>query len=80
MWTPIANMRVGRTFPGVGVLYGELYVVGGCTSSNLLRSVEKYTPSTGVWTKIADMHMRRKNPGNFLKNNCKLFNETFFFF
>jgi len=59
-------MCVCRNGAGVGVLYGEMYVVGGSNGSNLLRSVEKYSPRTGVWTPIADLHLPRKYAGNFL--------------
>jgi len=65
MWSPVANMCVCRSNAGVGVLYGELYAVGGDNGSNLLSSVEKYSPKTGVWTTIADLSLPRHNAGNF---------------
>ncbi|XP_060858882.1 kelch-like protein 2 [Metopolophium dirhodum] len=60
MWTPIANMCEHRSFAGVGVFNGELYVVSGRNRSNLLSSVEKYRPSTSVWTTIADILLPQK--------------------
>jgi len=66
MWSPVANMCTRRFGAGVGVLYGELYAVGGHDGSFDLSSVEKYSPRTGVWTPIADLHLPRKYAGNFL--------------
>eukprot|EP00102_Acyrthosiphon_pisum_P021264 XP_016658474.1 PREDICTED: kelch-like protein 2 [Acyrthosiphon pisum] len=60
MWTPVANMRERRSCAGVGVLNGELYVVSGRNGSDLLSSVEKYRPSTGVWATVADILLPRK--------------------
>ena len=59
-------MSVRRSGAGVGVLYGELYAVGGDNGSNILSSVEKYTPFTGVWTTITDIILPRKYAGNIL--------------
>jgi len=55
-------MRVPRSAIGVGVLNGVLYAVGG-HNGIMLRGVEAYSPSTGVWTSIPDMHYRRSNAG-----------------
>jgi len=66
MWRPVANMCVRRSDAGVGVLYSELYAAGGDNGSNILSSVEKYRPSTGVWTTIAGIFFPRKYAGNFL--------------
>lgn len=65
-WTPIAKMCKKRCGPGVGVLDGVLYAVGGEDGSKTLKSVEAYRPSTGVWTTIADMHVCRKNAGKYI--------------
>lgn len=61
-------MCVRRCGVGVGVLDGVLYAVGGYDGLEVRSSVEAYTQSTGVWTTIADMHLCRKNAGNFLYN------------
>lgn len=49
---------------GVGVLDGVLYAVGGHDGLNCLSSVEAYSPTTGVWTTIADMNFTRLRAGN----------------
>lgn len=53
-----------RGGPGVGVLNGVLYVVGGQFRSKVLNSVEVYIPSAGVWTYVSSMHTCRKLAGN----------------
>jgi len=68
MWSPVANMCTRRCGAGVGVLNGELYVVGGHNGSfylSSLSSVEKYSPITGVWTSLAHTVYSRINAGNF---------------
>jgi len=57
-------MSVCRCGAGVGVLDDVLYAVGGHNGLEIWRSVEAYRPSTGVWTAIADMNVRRQNAGN----------------
>lgn len=64
-------MCVGRYGAGVGSLNGYLYVVGGANGETVYKSVEVYSPITGLWTRVADMHKCRKHAGNFscyLKN------------
>jgi len=56
-------MSVRRFGPGVGVLNGGLYVIGGHNGQKYQRSVETYQPSANVWSSIADMHSHRFNPG-----------------
>jgi len=56
-------MSVCRNNVGVGVLDGVLYSVGGQNASNIHKSVEAYRPSTGVWSSIPDMHLRRSGAG-----------------
>jgi len=58
-------MSIGRCNVGVGVLNGKMYVVGGMNNGYLLKSVEVYSPSDGVWTSIANMHLCRESPGNY---------------
>lgn len=62
-WTSISEMSVRRFGPGVGVLNGGLYVIGGHNGQKYQRSVETYQPSANVWSSIADMHSHRFNPG-----------------
>ncbi|VVC28943.1 BTB/POZ domain,SKP1/BTB/POZ domain,Kelch repeat type 1,Galactose oxidase, beta-propeller,BTB/Kelch- [Cinara cedri] len=45
---------------------------GGRDESEFHKSVEAYCPSTGVWTFIADMHIRRANPSVFSLNGLLL--------
>lgn len=64
-WTPVAEMTICRESPGVGVLLGVLYAVGGVNKSGELKSIEAYTASSGVWSStIPDMHFTRCNPGD----------------
>lgn len=58
-------MSVGRFGASIGVLNGVMYVVGGNTGSGNLKSVEAYTPNTGVWSSVADMHLCRFYPGDY---------------
>jgi len=62
-------MSTYRISCGVGVLDGVLYAIGGKINKSVyLKSVEAYTPSSGVWTTIADMHFCRTRFGDlFLK-------------
>lgn len=52
---------------GVEVLNGIMYVVGGVNKLGIYKCVEAYSPSDGVWTSIADIHLGRENPGDY---NC----------
>jgi len=62
-------MSENRVECGVVVLDDILYAIGGFNLSRSLKSVEAYTPSSGVWTTIADMHFSRFSFGDlFLKN------------
>lgn len=72
-------MCVPRSNAGVGVLDGVLYAVGGHDGFATLKSVEAFTPNTGVWITIADMHLHRQNAGKYSINNSKLFYEIIYF-
>jgi kelch-like protein 2/3 len=48
---------------GVGVLDGLLYAVGGHDGPLVRKSVEYFSPESGVWTQTSDMHMCRRNAG-----------------
>lgn len=59
-------MAVCRKGVGIGVLDGVIYAVGGQDDGNVFhKSIEAYRPSVGVWTFIADMHLRRKYAGDY---------------
>ncbi|XP_060872602.1 kelch-like protein 2 [Metopolophium dirhodum] len=60
-WSPVANMYARHSGAAVGVLNGELYVVGGDNGSFNLSSVKKYSPITRVWTSVADLLLPRVN-------------------
>lgn len=62
---PVAEMNVGRHSHCVGVLDGVIYAIGGLNSKGPLKSVEAYSPSTGVWTIMADMYLDRIGAGNY---------------
>lgn len=49
--------------PGVGVVDGLLYAVGGHDGPLVRKSVEAYNPETNMWVAVADMHMSRRNAG-----------------
>jgi len=57
-------MSVRRYNFGVGVLDGVIYAIGGQNELDFFKSAEKYKPGDGVWSPIADMHLRRDRPGD----------------
>jgi N-acetylneuraminic acid mutarotase len=60
-WSAVAPMSTGRYHPGVAVVNGKLYAVGGRTDSNAaIRSVECFDPSTRQWSGVADMSIARR--------------------
>lgn len=48
-------MGIGRILPGVAVMNGRIYVVGGEQESQILANGEAYDPSEDSWTKVASM-------------------------
>ena len=52
----LSSMKFKRKNCHAVFLKGEVYVFGGCNSAdNMVKSVEKYTPSTNKWSKVTDM-------------------------
>ena len=49
--------------PGVGVVEGLLYAVGGHDGPLVRKSVEVYNPEINSWAQVADMHLCRRNAG-----------------
>lgn len=49
-WSPVANMNKSRFNPGVGVLHGKIYVIGGRSKIRLRDTVEVFDPATSTWT------------------------------
>lgn len=68
-WTPVTNMSISRRCPGVGVLNGIIYAIGGESKNNnssvIHKSVEAYTTTTKVWSSIADMNLCRSDPSDY---------------
>jgi actin-binding protein IPP len=48
-------MMIGRILPGVAILNGKIYVVGGEHDSQILANGEVYDPLTNQWSQIASM-------------------------
>ena len=55
----MASMRIGRILPGIAVLSGRVFVVGGEFDSEILDSGEVYDPHEDTWTAIASMAIPR---------------------
>jgi N-acetylneuraminic acid mutarotase len=70
-WAPVAPMTVPREGPGIGVLGGLLYAVGGQNDLGphglqVLKTVEVYNPATNTWagnSLIAPMKFPRHDFG-----------------
>ncbi|CAD7085877.1 unnamed protein product [Hermetia illucens] len=58
-WSEIAPMEIGRILPGVAVLNGKIYVVGGERGSQILANGEVYDPQNNSWKPIAPMTVPR---------------------
>ena len=57
-------MSTARYNHGVAVVDGKLYAVGGRDGTNTtLSSVERFDPSTGAWSAVADMNTARYGHG-----------------
>ncbi|XP_043282923.1 actin-binding protein IPP-like isoform X2 [Venturia canescens] len=54
-WSEVAPIGIGRILPGVAVLDGKVYVVGGELESCIIANGECYDPRDNVWTSIACM-------------------------
>jgi hypothetical protein len=56
-------MGTRRHVPGVGVLDGLIYVVGGADDQwNANVSVECFHPGENIWTRLPDIHCPRAQP------------------
>lgn len=58
-WQPRADLLQARHRPGLAVLDGYLYAVGGANGKCHLSSVERYNPERDQWEWVASMHMPR---------------------
>ena len=62
-WEEIAPMPTARQNPGVGVLDGKLYVVGGVGDrSELLNTVVQFDPAKNAWEDVAPIATARVAP------------------
>ena len=61
-WVYVASLNVARSRPGVAVLNGKLYAVGGYNGSEHLSSVECYDPLLDQWQLIEAMATPRNSP------------------
>ena len=59
-WSQVASLPQGAYSPGLAVLDGQLYVVGGCPTTApycgppALQGVYRYDPQDNTWTQLAD--------------------------
>ncbi|XP_014217087.1 actin-binding protein IPP-like [Copidosoma floridanum] len=58
-WSEVAPIAIGRILPGVALLDGKVYVVGGELESCIIANGECYDPRDNVWTRIAPMSEAR---------------------
>lgn len=58
-WHSVTSMDIGRILPGIAVLDGLIYVVGGEQESQILANGEVYNPQEDVWTSISSMLIPR---------------------
>ncbi|KAJ8007572.1 hypothetical protein DPEC_G00095430 [Dallia pectoralis] len=57
----------------VGVMGGQLYVVGGCEfylRGDMLKSTYRYDPMQDLWQRLSDMHECRSNFVLVVRSNC----------
>ena len=57
-WETMADMPTGRLGPGVAVVNGKIYVIGGMYV-DFLNTNEEYDPATDTWTRKRSMPTRR---------------------
>ncbi|XP_071856065.1 actin-binding protein IPP [Bombus fervidus] len=58
-WSKVTPIGIGRILPGVALLDGKVYVVGGELESCIIANCECYDPRDNVWTSIACMEEPR---------------------
>lgn len=54
-WETMKPMPMPRTLPGIGVVNGKIYVIGGGNRSGAMDVNEMYDPATNTWTKKRPM-------------------------
>ncbi|KAF2365528.1 Kelch repeat type 1 [Trinorchestia longiramus] len=58
-WHSIPPMTIGRVMPGLAVLHGKIYAVGGEVESRILANGELYDPLEDAWADISPMVVPR---------------------
>lgn len=58
-WHAKASLIIGRHRPGVAVLDGYLYAIGGASGKLHLNSAERYSPERDQWELVAPMSSER---------------------
>ena len=51
---------MSRDRPGVGVVGGAVYLVGGASTRELLDTVERWDQDTDTWTTLAPLNVPRQ--------------------
>lgn len=69
-WSEVAPISIGRILPGVALLDGKVYVVGGELESCIIANCECYDPRDNVWSSIACMEEPRCDFGLCALDNC----------
>ena len=54
------DYRMSRDRPGVGVVGGAVYLVGGASTRQLLDTVERWDQDTDTWTTLAPLNVPRQ--------------------
>ncbi len=67
-WTSMASMLTKRAFYTAAVLSGQLYMIGGGSSSKKERSVERWDPKTESWKYVSPLITARRGMGAAVLN------------
>ena len=62
-WTTMADMPTGRLGPGVAVVNGNIYAIGGTGNGGFLNTNEEYDPATNTWATKKPMPTPRADFG-----------------
>ena len=62
-WETMADMPTGRLGPGVAVVNGKIYVIGGINVGGFLNTNEEYDPATDTWATKKPMPTPRSGFG-----------------
>src|ERR1035441_8615697 len=57
-WSSGAPMPTAVQYPAVGVIGGQIYVIGGINDTGIVADTQIYNPSTNTWrTEIGKAHV-----------------------